>query len=84
MVSGVLSRRELVRTVVHTLDVVWLLLADSIGFEMPKLDNLTWRERRAHRSGGNGDGGTATEEGKEEGCADSSFYRHEVIDYIKH
>ena len=35
IVSDVMLRRELFRMAVHTLDIVWLLLDDSIVFGMP-------------------------------------------------
>ena len=51
MVSRVPTIKELARTVVHMLELVWLLSADSIGLRTPALTNLTGRERRTQRSG---------------------------------
>ena len=45
-------RRILVRTVVQTSDVVWLLSVDLVGTGTPMLVNLTGRERRLWRLGG--------------------------------
>jgi len=51
MVSRVPLSRESARTAVHTLDVMWLLSADSIGFGMPTPVNLARRERMVRRLG---------------------------------
>ena len=52
MASGVPSRRDLVRTAVHTLKVVWLSLADLMELGTPTPADLTGRERRVQRSRG--------------------------------
>lgn len=52
MVSRVPLRRELARTAVHMLEVVWLLSAESDGLGTPTPEDLKGRESRARRSGG--------------------------------
>ena len=52
MIRDVLSRRNLVRTEVHTLEVVWLSLAGLVGLGVPTPANLTGRDRRVRSSGG--------------------------------
>ena len=70
----------MVRTgAVHTLEVVWLLSADSIGLRTQPPANLTERERGVRRLGCGGGMGGATEEGGKESHTNGSFYRCEVI-----
>jgi len=49
MVIGVLSRRDLVRMAVHTLEVVWLSSAELVRFQTPTRADFTGKDKRARR-----------------------------------